>query len=315
MKILITGSSGLIGSALRAYLGAHGHDAIPLLRERTSTVVPFHGDDSRVPCDQISRMLPRWNPRAGTLDWNGVGPFDAVVHLAGENIASGRWTRFKKDRILRSRVDGSRLLARSLASLPEKPRVLIAASAVGIYGNRGDEPIDETSSPGEGFLAETCVQWERAMDAAAEAGIRVVHLRLGMVLSSCGGALAKLLPLFRFGLGGRLGNGAQIMSWVSIDDVMEAIVFAMEHPSLYSPVNLVSPHPTTNRAFTKALADALHRPTLLPVPAQLLRLALGEMADELLLGSACVAPTRLLESGYHFRHPDLREALENLLSA
>jgi len=238
---------------------------------------------------------------------------DAVIHLAGESIATGRWTPAKKNRILASRVDSTRTLASAMAKLHPRPRVLVCASAIGYYGHRADETLTESSATGTGFLAEVCQAWEAAADAALQSGIRVVHLRFGMILSARGGALAKMLTPFRFGGGGIIGNGRQYWSWVTLDDVVRAILFAVERDQLVGPVNVVSPQPVTNREFTQTLGSVLHRPTVLPMPAPVARMALGEMADELLLASTRVLPATLTRAGFQFQHPKLKEALHALL--
>jgi uncharacterized protein (TIGR01777 family) len=296
MRILVSGASGLIGSALVRRLAAPIEVIRLVRREPTSDAAEI-----------------RWDPAAGTIDAHRLEAFDAVVHLAGENIGAGRWTSARKARIRNSRVDGTRMLAQTLAGLARPPKVLVSASAVGFYGNRGDGELDESSSPGEGFLAGVCRDWEAATVPAAEAGIRVVLARFGVVLAREGGALARLLPPFRFGLGGRLGSGRQFMSWVSLEDVVGAIRFLLENESLRGPVNVTSPQPVTNRQFTETLGRVLHRPTVLPAPAFLLRVALGEMADEMLLSSARVLPRRLLDAGYRFSQTDLEATLMRML--
>ena len=295
MRILVTGSHGLIGSALIPLLASRGHHIARVVR----------GDPGSTP-DQIP-----WDPEAGTLDGARLDGADAVIHLAGENIAAGRWTAARKGRIRRSRVDSTRLLADTLGRLHRKPTVWIVASAVGYYGDRGDEILVEDSAPGRGFLATLCRDWEAAADPARGSGIRVVHLRTGMVLSRTGGALARLLPIFRAGLGGRLANGRQFVSWIGLDDEVEAIHHALTHDAVQGPVNLVSPHPVTNREFTATLGRVLRRPTLLAVPAVVLRVGLGELAGEL-LSSVRAYPARLLATGYAFHRPDLEGALRHL---
>jgi uncharacterized protein (TIGR01777 family) len=237
---------------------------------------------------------------------------DAVVHLAGENIA-GRWTKEKKERIRASRVDGTSLVARAIAATKTRPRVLVAASAVGWYGDRGDEALEESSARGTGFLPDVCEAWERASDAARDAGVRVVHLRFGVVLSPKGGALARMLTPFKLGVGGVIGSGRQWMPLVSIDDLVAAALHVLAHGDLAGPVNVCTPTQATNRDFTKALGRALGRPTVFPMPAFAARLAFGEMADGLLLASARVAPKRLLASGFAFRHADAESALRHVL--
>jgi uncharacterized protein (TIGR01777 family) len=239
---------------------------------------------------------------------------DAVVHLAGHNAASqNRWTEAHKARIINSRVQGTRLIAERMVAASSRPRVLVCASATGYYGNRGDEWLEESSSPGKGFLAEGCQAWEAAADAARAAGIRVVHLRIGVVLGANGGALAQMLPWFRWGLGGRLGSGKQWWSWITLEEVAHVIGFALENSTLQGPVNTVSPQPVTNEEFTRILARTLRRPAWAPAPAFFLRALYGEMADELLLASARVRPAALQRAGYIFQAPELAGALAGIL--
>ncbi len=293
MRILVSGASGLVGSAVVRRFAPPSDEAIRLVRRET----------------QSGAREVRWDPAGGTIAAEGLEGLDAVVHLAGENIGAGRWTPAKKDRIRKSRVEGTRLLAQTLAGLKRPPKVLVSASAIGVYGNRGEEELDEASPPGSGFLAGVCRDWEAATEPAKQAGVRVVLARLGVVLAREGGALARMLPLFRYGLGGRLGNGRQYMSWISLDDAIGAIRFLVENDSLSGPVNIVSPHPATNREFTKTLGRALRRPTFLPVPAFALRIALGEMADEMPLSSARGVPRKLIQTGFVFRDADLESSL------
>src|ERR671916_1670384 len=295
MKVLISGATGLIGSALISELESGGHQTTRLTRSPASS-----GDIG-------------WDPSSGTIDASRLEGHDAVVHLAGESIGEGRWTPEKKRRILESRREGTRLLAETIAGLPEPPEVLISASAVGYYGDRGDELLREESEPGSDFLAEVCRAWEAAADPAREAGIRVVHPRNGIVLSTEGGALARTLPIFRLGGGGRIGSGRQWWSWVAIDDVAGAYVHALTEDSLEGPLNLGSPNPLTNAEYTRVLGRVLNRPTVFPLPAPVARLALGEVADALLLASQRMEPARLEETGYEFRYPELEEALRHLL--
>ncbi|MHB1037945.1 MAG: TIGR01777 family oxidoreductase [Pirellulales bacterium] len=296
MHVLVSGSTGLVGSALVPFLKASGHRVTRLVR---SSLNP--------PGDALF-----WDPSTGIAAKPGLGEPDAVVHLAGENIA-GRWTDAKKARIHDSRVAATRILCESLARLPQPPRVLISASAVGYYGDRGDELLDEQSEPGAGFLAEVCRQWEAATSPAADQGVRVVNLRLGVVLSTAGGALAKMLLPFRLGLGGRLGSGRQYTSWITLEDLVGVIRHALTAEALRGPVNAVAPHAVTSLEFTKTLGRVLGRPTLLPVPAAALRWMLGEMADAMLLAGARVEPRRLLAAGYVFHDPELEPALRRLL--
>lgn len=295
--VAVSGASGLVGRALVAALADHGNQVRRLVR--------------REPADRAAEI--HWDPAAGKIDAGALAGVDAVVHLAGENIADGRWTAAKKERIRASRVEGTRLLCETLASLDHRPRVLAAASAIGFYGDRGEAVMEESAAVGDGFLAEVCRQWEEATQPAAEAGIRVVNLRIGVVLSADGGALAKMLLPFKMGGGGVVGSGRQIMSWVAIDDVAAAVRHVLGTESLRGPVNLVAPQPVTNREFTKTLGRVLRRPTVVPMPAAVARLAFGEMADELLLSSTHVQPARLLESGYAFAYPELEGALRHVL--
>lgn len=297
LHIVVSGSTGLVGSALIPFLTTGGHRITRLVRSS-----PVHPEED-----------VRWDPAAETIDAARLEGVDAVVHLAGENIAAGRWTAATKARIKESRIRGTRLLSESLARLHRPPKVLVCASAIGYYGDRGDHVVDEDSPPGAGFLAEVCREWEAATGAARTRGIRVVQLRLGVVLTAAGGALAKLLQPFQLGVGGRLGSGEQYMSWVSLDDVIGAILHAVRSDALQGPINAVAPHPVTNLEFTKTLGRVLARPSLLPVPAAAARLAFGEMADEMLLASSRVAPTRLASTHYAFRHPDLEAALRHTL--
>jgi uncharacterized protein len=293
-KVLVSGSSGLVGSALIPALQANGYQVTRLV----------HGASSSQ--NQIS-----WNPaeplRAGT-----VSGFEAVVHLAGESIM-GRWTRAKKLRIRESRVAGTRHLAEALAQAATKPRVLVSASAIGYYGDRGDEILREESPPGSGFLSDVCRGWESACEPAAQVGIRTLQARFGVVLSLDGGALARMLTPFRLGLGGKIGSGRQWWSWIALQDIVGIILHALKTSSLQGPVNAVAPNPATNAEFTKTLGTALSRPTIFPMPAFAARLALGEMADELLLASQRVEPAKLKASGYVFQHPELHAALLALL--
>jgi uncharacterized protein len=298
MKILVSGASGLIGSALVPALAGQGHEVGRLVRDRA----------------RASGTDVYWDPPAGIVDPRALEPFDAVVNLAGENIAAGRWTARQKARILDSRVKSTSTLSAALAQLPARARTLINASAIGFYGSRPHELLDESSTSGGGFLSDVSRAWERANEPAAQAGLRVVLTRFGVVLSGLGGALAKMLLPFRLGLGGKIGSGAQYMSWVALDDAAGAIVHCLNTPSLQGPVNVVAPNPVTNLEFTKTLGRVLRRPTVFPMPAPLARIALGQMADELLLASQRVEPKRLKASGFAFRYPRLAEALGHVLS-
>jgi len=296
MNVLVTGSSGLVGSALGPLLSSNGHQVIRLLRSK-----PYAGEARRF-----------WDPEAGTLDSGALEGLDAVVNLAGENIA-GRWTDAKKAKILNSRVKSTRLLSVALSRLARPPKVLVSASASGFYGDRGDQLLTEESASGSMFLSEVCRQWEAATKPAAQAGIRVVVLRIGVVLSAGGGALARMLTPFKLGAGGRMGSGRQFWSWIALDDLLGATLHALNTPALHGPVNAVAPHPVTNLEFAKILGRVLKRPTLLPMPAFAARLAFGQMAKELLLASARMEPARLLATGYKFQYCGLEPALRHLL--
>lgn len=301
MRVLISGASGLIGSALADDLANAGWVVARLVRPASS------GEEG------IEESVA-WDPAGGEIDPAGLAGFDAVVHLAGEPIA-GRWNQDKKDRILQSRVEGTRVLSEALAGLhPEvRPRVLVSASAIGFYGDRGDEMLSEDAESGGMFLSEVCRQWESAAEPAGESGIRVVHPRLGVVLSGRGGALPAMARPFRMGFGGRVGSGKQYVSWVSLPDTVAALRKLIDDASLHGPVNVTAPNPVTNAELTHWLGRRLHRPTVLPAPAFALRLALGEMADELLLASARVVPRKLLDAGFEFQYPALPEALAEAL--
>ena len=294
MRILVSGVSGPIGTALLPSLEADGHRVTRLVRRTPS------GEG------QLA-----WDPEQ-LLSREAVSGFDAVIHLAGESIV-GRWTESKKKRILESRVTGTRNLAQSLAAASQRPLVLISASAIGYYGDRGDEILREQSPSGRGFLPEVCRQWEAATQPAADAGIRTVSVRIGVVLSSAGGALPKMLAPFRLGLGGNMGDGRQWWSWIHVQDLAGAIHHILKSDLLQGPVNGVSPGPVTNAEFTKTLAAVLSRPAIFPMPAFAARLGFGQMADELLLASQRVEPTALVASGYPFQFSDLRKALEEIL--
>ena len=303
MKILLSGSSGLIGSALAAALASEGHSVVRLVRSSRSLRFVATAQEQAV----------QWDPCTGILAAMELEGMEAVVHLAGENIASGRWTRARKERIRRSRVDGTGLLTRALAQLARPPRVLVCASAIGYYGSRGEELLTEESAPGAGFLAGLVQEWEDATAPARESGIRVVSLRFGVVLSPNGGALAKMLIPFRAGFGGRIGSGRQYMSWIALDDAVTAVRHVIDNEALTGAVNAVAPNPVTNGEFARALGQALRRPALLPLPAWAARLVMGEMAEELLLASTRVEPRKLLDSGCSFGFPELAGALDHLL--
>ena len=298
MKILISGSHGLVGKALLASLTQDGYEVAPLVRRQR----------------QVGSPEVEWDPKHGVIDVAHLEGFEVVIHLAGESIAEGRWTNEKKRRIRDSRVQGTQILSEALLKLSRPPKAFLCASAIGYYGNRGDEVLDEASKPGSGFLSIVCRQWEQATSPVAQAGIRTVNLRFGIILSPRGGALAKMLPPFRMGIGGRIGNGKQWMSWIALDDVVGAITHAISDESLAGPVNIVAPNPVTNADFTKHLGRVLSRPTLFPVPAFGARLAFGEMADALLLSSQRVMSSRLNQAGYGFVEPELAGALRRVLS-
>jgi uncharacterized protein len=302
MKIIVTGSTGLVGKALVRSLLAEGHEVTRMVRGGSQTF--------RAP----GTSAVSWDPEKGTVNVSELEGHDAAVHLAGEPVAGGRWTEERKLRILHSRVKSTRLLAETLAAMRDKPKVLVSASAVGFYGDRGDEVLTEESASGEDFLSAVCREWEKAALPASQAGIRVVHLRIGIVLSAEGGALAKMLTPFKLGLGGPVGGGRQYMSWVALDDVVGIVKHALTREEVRGPVNTVAPQPVTNAEFARALGRALNRPAVLPTPAFALRLALGrEMADSLLLGGARVEPARLKATGYQFAYPELEGALRHVL--
>ena len=298
MIVAVTGAGGLVGSALVSSLRASGHRVIPLVRR-----APRAGEDAL-----------RWVPSSGSIT-PAAPALDAVVHLAGESIMGLRWTAAKKQRIRESRTTATRLLVQTLVRFPKPPAVLISASAIGYYGSRGDEVLTEDSRPGTGFLADVARDWEAATAAALAHGLRVVNPRLGVVLSARGGALAKMLTPFRLGVGGVIGDGRQWMSWIALDDVVGAIQHALATETLRGPVNAVAPGPVTNAELTRTLGRVLRRPTLVPLPAFAARLAMGEMADALLLASQRVLPARLQASGYSFRHPTLEGALRSVLAS
>lgn len=296
-RILITGVTGLIGRSLAHALRRRGDEVWGLSRS----------------ADGAESHIRRWDPTAEVLDPDSVSGFDVVVHLAGENIGDGRWTRAKKERIKHSRIHGTRILSEALARAPAKPRLLVAGSAVGYYGNRGSELLSESSGPGTGFLAEVVIGWEDAVAAARDAEISVATIRTGPVLSTNGGALAKMLPPFRIGLGGVVGSGRQYMSWIALGDVVGACAHVIDG-EISGVVNVVAPNPVTNEEFTRALGRTIRRPTIIPLPAVAARAVLGEMADELLLVSQRVSSARLEQSGFQFELPTVQEALAHLLA-
>lgn len=292
-RIAVSAASGLVGSELVRAISARGDAPAALVRR---AAVAARGEVA-------------WDPGARTLDAGALAGISAMVHLSGEPIASGRWTRAKKALIRDSRIDSTRFLCEQLAALKQPPAALVSASAIGFYGSRGDETLDENSAAGEGFLAEVCEDWEAATAPARDAGIRVVNLRIGIVLSSKGGALAKMLTPFRLGLGGPLGDGRMWMSWIVLRDLVGAILHAIDTPGLHGPVNGTAPSPVTNADFTRALGRALHRPAILPAPAFAISAALGEMGRELLLSSAKVLPRQLQGSGFRFAYDEIGAAL------
>ncbi len=296
-KVLVSGASGMTGTALIPFLKARGRRVSVLTRDRARA-----GDGAVF-----------WDPESGEIDKKNLEGFGAVVHLAGENIASGRWTEARKKRIRDSRVNGTRLLAEAIASLDRKPSVLVSASAVGYYGNRNDDVLTEVEPPGKGFLAGVCREWEAATEPAEKGGVRVVRLRFGPVLSRAGGMLKKILPPFRAGVGGRIGPGRQYISWIAIDDVLGIIDYCFTHEDLKGAVNAVAPNAVTNAEFTRGLGKVLSRPTIFPVPASGLRLLYGEMADEMLLASVRAVPKRLETAGYRFQLSELEPALRHAL--
>lgn len=296
-RIVVTGASGLVGSELVSELRAKGFEVLSLVRR-----APAAEDEAR------------WDPEGGTVDTSALAGVTGAIHLAGDNIASGRWTATKKARIRDSRVRGTELLASALAKMSPRPRVLVSGSAVGYYGSRGAEPLDESASAGSGFLASVCREWEAATSAAEDAGIRVVHARIGVVLAAQGGALPKMKIPFVLGVGGRIGDGSQYMSWISLYDLVSSLVFALKRDDLEGPVNCVSPTPVTNAEFSTTLGRVLKRPAVLPVPKLALRLAVGsEMANEMLIGGARVIPAALRSHGFEWQHATLEPALRSLL--
>ncbi len=292
-RIIISGASGLIGSALTSFLSERGWNVARLVR--------------RSP--RAGKSEIQWSPADGVLDTHALDGSDAIIHLGGANVAAGRWTAARKASIRDSRVLSTRLLSDVISAMARPPRVFICASGTGYYGNRGDELLNEESPPGEGFLAEVCRAWESAAEPARQAGVRVVNLRIGVVLSADGGALPKMLPAFRIGLGGVLGGGGQYMSWISMTDLVGMIGFLIDHDDLAGPINAVAPQPVTNREFTRTLGRVLKRPTILPIPAIGVRAILGEMGQALLLEGNRVRPARVESSEFRFQYPDLEGAL------
>lgn len=297
MKILIGGSHGLVGTALIKSLEVQGHEIFRLVRHAPT-----------------SKTEVEWSPDRYSIALARIEGFDAVVNLAGESIAEGRWTDDKKRRIRESRVKGTKLLGDALANLTVPPKAFVCASAIGYYGNRGDELLTETSAAGDDFLAKVCAEWEEATALATEKGIRVVNARFGVILDTNGGALKTMLPPFRMGVGGRIGSGKQWMSWIALDDVVGGIQFALANDSTKGPINFVAPVPVTNAEFTKTLGKVLSRPTVLPIPAFAIKLLFGEMGEALLLGGQRVAPERLVAEGFEFRYSQLEPALAHILA-
>lgn len=308
MKIIITGATGLIGSHLVPQLVGRNHHVTRFVRQSSTQVSGANARD----------VL--WNPARGEIDESEIARCDAVIHLAGESVAEGRWTDEKKQRILSSRVDSTTLLARTIKDSAIKdgathPRLFLSASATGFYGERGDEVLTEDSTKGEGFLADVVARWEAAAHSAIDTdAVRVCFLRFGVILSSRGGALAKMLPPFRAGLGGQVGSGRQFMSWISLDDAVSAILFQLENEAVRGVVNVVAPHAVTNAEFTAALAKTIKRPSMFTVPGFALRLAFGEMANETLLISQRVVPRVLSENNFSFKHERIEDALRDLLT-
>ena len=297
MKILVSGSHGLVGKALVRSLTGDGHEVIRLVRGEHALGSPEVG----------------WQPQQGRIDVEHLEGIHAVVHLAGENIASGRWSAEKKKAIRESRVKGTALLSDALAQLSRPPSVFLSASAIGYYGDRGDESLTEKSAPGKDFLSSVCVEWEEATRPAVEKGIRTVYTRFGIILDPNEGALGKMLPPFRMGVGGRVGDGKQWMSWIALDDVVNGLKFLIEDELVQGPVNFVAPEPVRNTEFTATLGRILKRPTFFPIPAFGARLAFGEMADALLLSSQKVEPSVLEDKGFLFTWPTLEPALRHLI--
>lgn len=297
LNVLISGASGVVGTSLVPFLTTGGHRVVSLVRTR--------------PGPKKEEIY--WDPASGYLNSDELRGVDTVIHLAGENIGEGRWTKAKKKRILESRTKGTALIAKTVSKLRPLPKVLICASAIGYYGNRGDWLLTEKDGPGNDFISKVCYEWEQAAAPAIDKGIRVVFLRIGVALTPAGGAFARLLPLFQMGLGGKIGSGSQFMSWVGMDDVIGAVYHAIRHDALEGPVNVVSPNPITNLEFTNTLGKVLSRPTSLTVPAAAIKLAFGQMGREVPLSSTRVLPEKLLKSGYQFRDPELEGAMLHLL--
>jgi uncharacterized protein (TIGR01777 family) len=295
--VAITGATGLVGTALSSVLIQEGKSVLAISRREGAGY----------------QDVIRWDPASGLTNPARLEPVDAIVHLAGENIAGGRWNSKLKSRIRSSRIEGTRNLVKSIAAVEQRPQVLVSASAIGFYGDRGAAELDETAVAGSGYLAEVCQEWEAEADAATELGLRVVKVRIGVVLSPDGGALAKMMLPFKLGLGGIVGPGTQYWSWIGLHDLTRALAFCVNNDGVQGVVNAVSPTPLTNKEFTKGVGKALKRPTIFPLPAFMAKLVLGEMAESLLLASARVLPKALLKSGFEFRHPELVDCLQHEL--
>ena len=296
--VAISGASGLVGTALTALLQADGRSVLGITRSEGGAY----------------QDCIRWDPKTGLTNPGRLESVDAVVHLAGESIAAGRWNSKLKSKIRNSRIEGTRSLVKSIAAVENRPKVLVCASAIGLYGDRGATELDETSAPGEGFLADVCKDWEAEANAAKELGVRVVNVRIGVVLSPKGGALAKMMLPFKLGLGGVIGSGKQYWSWIGLNDLVRIIAYCINNESIEGPVNAVSPTPLTNTEFTKVVGSVLHRPTIFPLPSFMAKIVLGEMADALLLSSARVLPKKLEKSGFVFQQPGLAESLQHELN-
>ena len=301
LRIAITGATGMIGRQLTSTYGTNSNRLTLFARK------PFQIHQAH--------KISLWNPDQRMIDAADLEGQDVVIHLAGKNIAAAHWSETHKRGVLESRVRSTELLCKTLTELKQPPKVLLSASAIGFYGNRPpEEDLDETSPAGEGFMSEVCQQWEAATKLAEDAGIRVVNLRTGLVMSPSGGTLAKMLPLFRLGLGGKIGSGEQVMSWIALEEIPSALLHIVQQPALSGPVNLVSPNPVTNATFVKLLAKVLTRPAFFGLPTFGAKLAFGEMAEELLLSGARIVPRKLLESGYQFAFPELEDTFRQLLT-
>jgi uncharacterized protein len=296
MKVAITGASGLIGSALCTYITQKGHDVLRIVRKKTSDAQEIF-----------------WDTENKKLEVDKLEGVDAIVHMAGESIASSRWSEAQKAKIRNSRIEGTKQLADAISKLAKPPKVVVSGSAIGFYGNRGNEDLTEQSQPGTGFLADVCRDWEQAISSIRSKGVRVVNLRTGVILSTKSGALSKMLPIFNLGGGGNIGSGRQYMSWISLDDEVMAIWHIINTDSIVGPVNCVAPNPVTNQEFTQILGKVIHRPTILPLPEFAAKIIMGEMADELLLASQRCLPKSLLNNGYTFQYPNLEQALRHEL--